>query len=170
MRWLPYDSWTLESPLKVHRLVARMQERIEPRKWVRKPWSHDHTALQATIHEQGFSARRIIHYRNAFLPILYGKFTPTETGTSIRIRMMPHPLVIGFMACPFGFLAIVGLAGLAAALEDGNWSFPAGVGVMGGLALLLVYGSFFAEADKAKLLISQVFIDVHKEAATRAKR
>jgi len=141
MKWLPYDCWTIGSPLDVPTLVAGMRERIEPTKWFRKWWSNDHTPLQGTIHDQGFSASRVIHYQNAFLPILYGKFTPNPTGTTIRVRMMLHPLVIVFMANCFGFLGICCLAGLIAAIQDGTWGVLIAASIMGGLSLLLTYAT-----------------------------
>jgi hypothetical protein len=145
-----------------------MRERIEPTKWFRKWWSSDHTPLQGTVHDRGFSASRIIGYQNSFLPVLYGKFTSTTAGTTIRVRMMPHPLVIVFMAHWFGFLGLFGLAGLIAAIQDGTWGFLVPVGIMGGFGLLLTYGAFFAEAGKAKKLISEVLLDVHKEAVKKS--
>lgn len=168
MKWLPYESWTIDSPLDVPTLVAGMRERIEPTKWFRKWWGSDHTPLQGTIHDRGFSASRVIHYRNSFLPMLYGKFLPASGGTMIRVRMMPHPLVIAFMAHWFGFLGIFGLVGLIVAIQDGTWGFLLPVGIMGGFGLILTYGAFFAEAGKAKNLISQVLLDVHKEAAHKS--
>ena len=59
------------------------------------------------------------------------------------------------------------LAGIAALVENGSWGFLGHIGIMGGFALLLTYGAFFAEAGKAKNLISQVILEIHKEAANK---
>lgn len=168
MKLLPYDSWSIESPLDVQTLVTGMTERIEPRKLFRGFSTLGHTPLQGTVSTDGFSASRIIHYRNSFLPMLYGKFTPNQQGTTIRIKMMLHPFVLAFLGVWFGMLGLFSLSGIAALLESGSWGFLRHIGFMGGIAILLTYGAFFAEAGKAKNLISQLLLEIHKEAANKS--
>ena len=170
MKWLPYDCWTVDSPLDVPALVAGMRERIEPTKWFRWPGSRDHAPLQGAIHERGFTASRIIHYRNSSLPVFYGTFTPTPRGTTIRVRMMPHPVVIVFMALWFSCLGLFGFVGSLAAVHGGTWCLLSVVGSMGAIALVAIWGGYFLEAGKTKRLLSQVFLEVHKEAADKSAR
>ena len=167
MKLLPYDSWTIDSPLDLPELVAGMTQRIEPQKWFRGLTRGALLPLQGKVDLQGFSASRIITYRNSFLPMLYGKFIPTQQGTTICIKMMLHPFVLAFLAVWFGMLGLFSLAGIAALVENGSWGFLGHIGIMGGFALLLTYGAFFAEAGKAKNLISQVILEIHKEAANK---
>jgi hypothetical protein len=159
MNWLPYDSWTVESPLDPPALVAGLQSRIEPVKWFRK-WNANHAPLQGTIGDWGFSASRVIEYRNSFLPMLYGKFIPTASGTTILIRMMPHPGVLAFMACWFGMLGLFGVVSVL----TGGWKALILIVPMAGFGFLLLYGGFFAEAGTAQKLITQALLEVHKEA------
>ena len=173
MKCLPYDCWTIESPLDVPSLVAGMQERIEPFKWFRLWFSDDIAPLEGTVHQQGFSVRRIIGYRNSFLPMLYGTFIPNPNGTTIRIRMMPHPLVVGFMVNWLGLVGLFAISGLVMIVQNGEWWLFTVASFMGGAGLLLSYGCFFAEAGKAKRLVSDIILDIHRAAvedgAPRAK-
>ncbi|MCH8512317.1 MAG: hypothetical protein LAT83_11785 [Kiritimatiellae bacterium] len=100
--------------------------------------------------------------------MLYGKFTPNQQGTTIRIKMMLHPFVLAFLGVWFGMLGLFSLSGIAALLESGSWGFLRHIGFMGGIAILLTYGAFFAEAGKAKNLISQLLLEIHKEAANKS--
>lgn len=167
MKLLPYDSWSIESPLDVQTLVAGMTERIEPCKWFQGFSSSDRTSLQGTVSAAGFSASRI-YYRNSFLPMLYGRFSPHQQGTTIRITMMLHPFVLAFLVVWFGMLGLFSIAGIAVLLESGSWDFLRHIGIMGGFAILLTYGAFFAEAGKAKKLISQVLLEIHLEATNKS--
>ena len=165
MKWLPYDSWVIDSPLDVPALVAAMRELIEPTQWFRRPGRSDHTPLQGTINDQGFTSSRIIHYRNSFLPMLYGRFIPTPAGTSIRIRMTLHPLVMAFMAYWLGMTGLFALLGVVAGFTGQTWTMGIVAGCMFLFGLGMTYAGFWAEAGKAKAILSEVLLDLHKEAA-----
>jgi hypothetical protein len=166
MKWLPYESWEVQSPLSADGLVRGMTKRIGPAKWF--GWARAHTPLQGQVHAGGFLVSRVIAYRNSFLPCIHGTFIPSDRGTTIRIRMMPHIVVIVFMACWFGMLGLFGLVGLFVLIAEGNWILLLVCGGMGAFALLLVYGGFWAEAGKAKDLLSQVLLEVHSEAVNNS--
>jgi hypothetical protein len=164
MLWLPYSSWTVEFPLDVDTLADGMRRRIERTRWFRKPWARNHTPLQGSIYARGFTATRVIHYRNSFLPVLYGQFIPHKQGTTIHIRMMLHPLVLLFLANWLGLAGVFTLIGLAVWIGGGDWIFPAIAGGMAAFAVLLTYGGFFAEATRTRELITSVFADIQREA------
>lgn len=163
MKMLPYDFWTVESPLDVPTIVAGMEERIEPTQWFRTNVNQEHSALEGRVHSMGFSVHRVIHYRNSFLPILYGKFTTTSSGTTIRIRMMPHPLVIMFMLPFLGFFALFIVFGFLSIIRGEASGELIPIGFIGGSGVLMLYGGFFAETKKTKNLISEVLLELHKE-------
>ncbi|MBK1884383.1 hypothetical protein JIN85_18340 [Luteolibacter pohnpeiensis] len=167
MNWLPYDCWTIDSPLDVPTLVPALKERIEPTKWFRTFWSNKHTPLEGQIHNGGFSASRVIHSRNSFLPILYGIFAPKQGGTIIQVRMMPHPVVIAFMSCWLGMAGLFALTGIIAALDGEDWMIGFISIGMFCFGAIITYSAFWAEAGKAKQIISEVFADIHKHEANK---
>lgn len=162
MKWLPYDSWEVQSPLSVDELVRGMSGRIRAVKWF--AWARAHTPLQGDVNSGGFRVSRVIPYANAGLPCIHGTFIPGDRGTTIRLRMMPHLVVIVFMAYWLGMLGLFGLVSVLALIGDGSWTLLLVFGGMGAFALLLVYGAFWAEAGKAKSLLSEVLLEVHREA------
>jgi 2-amino-4-hydroxy-6-hydroxymethyldihydropteridine diphosphokinase len=142
-----------------------MKQKIEPNKWLRWP-SSDHTPLQGNINEYGFTVSRIINHRNSWLPVLNGKFTPTNDGTTISITMTLHPLVLTFtlyFIVMLGFFFIIGVVEL---IDTGNWGFIATVGGMVLFVITLTLGCFWAEAQKTKDLITSVFLELQQEAGT----
>ena len=170
MKWLPYESWELASPLQVDQMVDGMARRVEPVKWFRMPWGNDHTPFQGSIHEHGFTISRVIHYSNSFLPVLNGTFIPTQSGTTIKIRMALHAFVLAFLAAWFGMLGLFGLAGILLLVSKGDWTL---IGILAGMALFAVamtWGCFWAEAGKTKRLFLELMLEIHEEAAGQSPR
>jgi len=165
MKLIPYESWEIKTPLQISQLVGAMTRKIEQPKWFRWPLNADHTLLQGTINQRGFTVSRVIHYRNSCLPVMTGKFIPYEAGTRSKIAMTLHPIVIASMAVWSGMLALFSLVGIVALVTQGQWTF---VFVTGGMAIFgvaLTCGSFWAEAGKTRDGLAQVMMDIHKEVA-----
>ncbi len=97
MKLLPYDTFTIETPDPLMRVVERLSAQIQPPRGF--SWSSDpnHTPYEGTISETGFKINRIIDYRNSFLPMIRGEFEHLPTGTLVRIKMGLHPFVIAFV-------------------------------------------------------------------------
>ena len=96
MKLLPYEIFTVETREPLPSVVDRLAAQIEaPR--IRWGFSRDHKPYQGTISETGFEIRRIIHYRNSFLPKIRGQFEATPQGTLVRIKMGLYPFVTAFL-------------------------------------------------------------------------
>ena len=104
----------------------------------------------------------MIRYRNSFLPHVCGTFIPHDTGTTIRIRMTLHPLVIAFLVCWTGFFGFFGLVGILEGTHNAIYTF-----LMPGAVMLAACAGFFMEADGTKSLLSEVIMDVQRKAANR---
>jgi hypothetical protein len=165
MRWLPCESWEIESPLSVPELVTEMTKRIEPSKWFLLPQNRSHAPLHGSIHSGGFAVSRVIRYRNSFLVALYGTFVPHQNGTTIRVRTLVHPLVRVFMAVYFGNVGMFGLFALVLEHNRMGCFFLGISGIITIAGIGFVYGIFWAEAGKSRRVLSTVLTDIHKEAA-----
>lgn len=105
-----YSSLSLEDLKSV--LEANMQEKI-PFNFVKK----DHKPYAGHLWDDYFKARRIIHYRNSFLPQINGKFVEQGDYREIKIKMTLHPFSIVFLIL-FVFFILTGF--LVLLIQDLN--------------------------------------------------
>jgi hypothetical protein len=167
VRFLPYDTFTLQTPDPLPIVLNRLAAQIEPTKTVRWHFSRHHLPYEGTLSEAGFQICRIIHYRNSFLPIIRGQFTSSPLGTSVHITMRLHPFVIAFSifwylvwyAC---FFPIWSTGSMPTAFA---WQF---LGMP--IALLLVFwGAFWTEAFRSRSDLDQMIVG-HTSLNQRAHR
>jgi len=97
MQLLPRDTFTIQSHKSLPEVIERLKEHIEAPKAIRWHFSHNHAPYEGTISSSGFEIRRIIDYRNSFLPNIRGRFDSSSAGTRIRITMGLHPFVTAFL-------------------------------------------------------------------------
>ncbi|TGL31638.1 hypothetical protein EHQ52_17070 [Leptospira koniambonensis] len=77
-----------------------------------KKWfifDRDHLPFRGSILENEFWLRRIIHYKNSFLPTIYGKIIPTSEGTTIdlRIRLTIPQIILTIFWYSFDLILIL---------------------------------------------------------------
>ena len=157
MKLWPSDRFEIATVLAREAIVAALNSRIEPRKRLRS--SSDHAPFQGEIARDGFRITRVIHYRNAFLPVVTGRFLSGPAGTRVNIRMSPHPVVTAFLwtwCSGLGLAMITVLGGLlhrqAPALPI--MAIPFGMIVFG---WALVSAGFWFEATKQKRMLIMMF-------------
>jgi hypothetical protein len=107
-----------------------------------------------SVKGNSFNLRRNINHRNSFLPRIHGRIDSVKNGPRVRIVMFMHPLVFLFT------LFWLGSAGSTAWREFGaNSALPYIPLMMFIFGLALSMGGFFAEAAKAKHLLSAALFD-----------
>ncbi len=106
---LPYRKFTIDSNLSRTEIICRLFDSIaEPRKnW--QLFENRPEIFEGELSESGFQIKRIIRYRNSFLPIINGSFSFHENGSKIMITMELHPLVLAFLALWTFPLVAIGL-------------------------------------------------------------
>jgi hypothetical protein len=115
-------------------------------------WSRDPTSppLIGIVDDDSFRVRRDIRYQNSFLPLVWGRFTSTPTGTRVNVIMFIHPLVALFMVFWLGTVGHIAFRG--ASDSPIVW----GMFVFG---VALTAGGFVPEAIKARRLLSEAMHD-----------
>lgn len=109
---LPKEDITYWTNLKEAEVLKRLAERIEPEKFRFGFFTPDKgKAYEGRIDGRKFKIKRIIFYRNSFLPLIWGSIESELGATVIRVRMRLHPLVNGFF-----WLFLVGLAAVCIAM------------------------------------------------------
>ena len=155
---LPVDSFEIETTQSPESLVNLLSRHIEPQKLFRFG-SRNHKPFQGSLSIDGFIMTRIIHYRNSFLPIIRGTFSPSPWGTKITIKMTLHPLVIAFMTMWLGSVGSMAVALCLAAIfsDDVAWPIPLAPLGMFIFGWALTSGGFWYEARQTKKNLQQLF-------------
>ncbi|HYV95199.1 MAG TPA: hypothetical protein VE978_25720 [Chitinophagales bacterium] len=120
MKVLPFENYKLISPLSEDEVIKRLAQIIEPKEtfnhffWTKnssKPY-------EGKLKDGYFKIRRIIDYRNSFLPMIMGHVSQTQAYTEIRIRMRPAKAVIIFMIFWMGVVLSVCIVVLLALIAQ----------------------------------------------------
>lgn len=153
-----YKRFTIDSPLSQEEAVERLSAVVAPTQWFSVWVDQRQELFEGFVSRDEFQINRIIQYRNSFLPILYGRFYPRETGLQIRIVMTLHPIVL-IIAVNIGLSAgLFILASLHQFVSTGNFddSLKKSVAI-----IAFFYGvfslAFGLEAVKASRLLTRLF-------------
>jgi hypothetical protein len=152
VKLLPFHRFEINSPLDRQAALAAMAAHTEDRKWFRWRWpnSKNDDRFEGQLNADGFHVRRIIGYRNSFLPVVDGVVHASGRGSRVEITMRPFVFVV----------ALVGITSLpifSIAISTGD---SLGFLIAGGL-LLFIYamtmGGFWLEAAKQEQTLRQIF-------------
>lgn len=163
---VPYERFTIYTPLGAEEALRKLEDIVEPRRYFRGWWAQDHKPYEGKVEGCHFTINRIIHYRNSFIPVVEGDIQPEVIGCSVRITMHPHILVIAFMALWMGgvsysflaslrfFVAMVMQADAQSSSLVGPFLIPAAFLVFG-YALTLI--GFKVESNKSRSFFCTLF-------------
>lgn len=156
---IPFESFYLISPIKPGPALKEVAERIEPEKFGLLAGAPVTPFVGRVIrYEDRFEIRRVIHYRNGFLPLVLGRVQRYGEGSRIQIRMRPPTFAL---VC-FCIMLVGGSVGLFMELaswwESGQFQ-PGCLFVLFWLALVyaLPTASFKFESAKAKSWLREIF-------------
>jgi hypothetical protein len=91
------ERFTINSSLNSELIRRKLLEVVEPPQ--RNIWSFRKTnkPYEGEISEYTFKIRRIINYRNSFLPVIQGRISSEGMGSKIEIEMRLHTFVFMFI-------------------------------------------------------------------------
>src|SRR2546425_2497227 len=103
---MPIYWFELEARLGTQAAIARIKELVGPPRsfWTGFSFAAGDDATPpfiGKIEGDSFRVRRDIHYRNSFLPLVWGRISSVPMGTHISVTMFLHPIVALFMAVLF---------------------------------------------------------------------
>ena len=155
MPLLPFDRFSIETSLTSDEVRNALASAAEPRKWFR--FGPGRCSFEGEVGIDSFRLRRIIGYRNSFLPDIRGRIMATNGGSTVEGTMSLHPIVLGFMIVWFGGVLLIGGAMSVAMLARGVWQ-PMVLVPLGMLAFgwILTSGAFTFEARKARALLVEM--------------
>ncbi|MDB9528814.1 hypothetical protein PN498_22670 [Oscillatoria sp. CS-180] len=157
MKLLPRDRFSIQTHQSLSEIVAILEPHIEaPR--IRWGFSRNHPPYTGSLSESGFEIRRLIHYRNSFLPKIHGRFEAGAGGTTVHITMTLHPLVLVFLVAwgSFWYTAAIPLT-LSAALTGEVHPAVALLFLVSPLAALTLFcAAFWYEAKRSRRELTQM--------------
>lgn len=149
VNWLPYHRFEIETRLTRQEALDALAAHVEPENWFRVGWpnSKNDKRFEGTITPEGFRVRRVIGYRNSFLPVISGDVQAVGGMSKVIITMRPFVFVIAFCAL-----------WCAIALSTLTSGAPALVGIaMLAFLYLMVMGGFWFEASKQEQTLREIF-------------
>jgi len=155
---LPYQKLVIEVPYSREELTRRLGREVTDRKrgW---GWSEKRAELfEGVVSDEGFQIKRIIDYRNSFLPVIQGRFYPHVKGVRVEITMRLHVAVLVFSVVWLNMVGI-GVVGVATHILTTR-SVDAVTLIPFGMLLffyLMVTIGFGVEAKKASKLLNSLF-------------
>jgi len=90
MNLIPYEHFTIHSPLPINEASARMAQRTMEKRnhtWRALTFGELTRSFKGHTDLEGFRVTPIIFYRNSFLPLIKGKYSTDDNGTAIEIIM-----------------------------------------------------------------------------------
>jgi len=121
MKYLPFEKYIFETSLSPEEVFKRISENIEPERTFRFQMlgNNYNKPYEGKIEGRNFRLKRLISYRNSFLPVLIGTVEPTLNTTYIKFRMRLIHFVLGFMILWMTIIFIVTISMLLMGLSNG---------------------------------------------------
>lgn len=151
MKWLPHHRFEIRSPLDTGVALAALASHTEPENWFRftLPNSANDERFEGQISGEAFHLRRVVGYRNSFLPVIDGTVGAARHGSVIQVRMRMFWFV-------YAFLAVWTMGALIMLASAGD------VGLIAGplfllFAYLMAMGGFWFEASRQEQTLRSIF-------------
>lgn len=104
VKWLPYNRFSFISRLSRAEALRVMATHVEPEKWFRFGGPADDRRFEGTITGDRIHMRRIIGYRNSFLPVIDMDIVGVGANAEVRVTMRPFVVVYVFGALWFSVI------------------------------------------------------------------
>lgn len=151
MRALPYHDFEIVSPLGAQAARDAISAQVDSEKVFRIGWQNRDNVkyFEGTVGTDGFHLRRIISYRNSFLPVIDGTIQGGASGSRIAVKMRMFVFVYVFGAIWAG-------AALVAIVNAGALGLAIGVGLLLFFYAMTMIG-FWLEAGKQERKLRAIF-------------
>ncbi|MDK2771532.1 MAG: hypothetical protein KYX68_04805 [Flavobacterium sp.] len=161
MIFLPKENIIYKTKLEPIEIIYRLNNVIEPYKSFRLKGilsEKEFKEYEGEIINNTYNVKRIISYRNSFLPRIEGEIIKDLSGTKINVKMKLHSLVLFFMIIWMSLTLIFFLFLLKEMIKAEKFSFeifPALLMLIFGYGMTL--GGFKYESIKSKKYFEKLF-------------
>jgi len=146
MKYLPFERLVYETPHSEDQIIAYLKDEIRSQSY------------SGSIKENSFELKRVIYYRNSFLPIIFGSIEKGTLGTRVSVRVRPHLFVLIFGGIWCGIVGLVAIIFLVVSLA--SLRFQPGMFIpllMFAFGYALIMGAFKYESRRSKKDLAQLF-------------
>ncbi len=151
---VPFRRFHLDAVATPEIVVERLRKEVRPKpgldEYSRVMWKSakpEGPVFIGKIEGYTFRIQQVVRGRNSFIPLIWGRIEPTQSGTRIDVTMFMHPFVFAF--------TLFWLGAVGYALWMNPWVPDLIMFVFG---LTLSVGGFYWEAAKAKRLLSRAVV------------
>jgi hypothetical protein len=164
-KYLPVENYVLTTKLSQQEVHNRIAANIEPREGIGLSLvpRNNSKPYEGKIYNNQFSINRIIHYKNAFLPMIKGSISTYLGQTQIAITMKPYTVVLVLIYVWMGFVGLACIGSLIAIVINGKRLFEGEYAAFGYIPfVMLVFGAaltyfaFKGESKKAKQFLADL--------------
>ncbi len=143
MKWLPFESYVIETTNLVSDLVKRLQSHTERPHVIRFELSN--SEFVGWVSENGFRIKPVIRTGASFVPELFGRFMSDQDGTRVFVEVIPSSAALAIIA------AVAGAIGMMV-FYSGPRVY---VVIIGGLFLAWLFSivGFWLEAGKSRPML-----------------
>jgi len=156
MKYLPFENINYRTKLSEDEILKRVQQLVATHK--QQVGSRNSQQYKGSLSGNTFKIKRIIHYKNSFLPRINGRIGTDDKDTIIQVKMRVQNFVMVFMSI---WMALVGIACIISfAFICGSEHFELATVIpfvmfIFGYALLI--GAFKNESNPSKKYLAQLF-------------
>ena len=97
MKYLPFEKYTYATSLNEEEVLRRISKNIEQEQTFRFSWGNREKLYEGGIKGNVFRMKRIIGYRNSFLPVLIATIESKGERSILKVKMRLIHFVLGFM-------------------------------------------------------------------------
>lgn len=148
MKLVPFHRFSFTTRLSRAAALAALGAHVEPEKWFRTTRPRDDRRFEGFIEGDALHMRRIIGYRNSFLPVVTGRIEDAPGGARVRIAMRPFIFVMVFMA--------IWLFAFGAILLSGGSDMTIFAALIVLVAYAMITGGFWFEAAKQERTLREI--------------
>ncbi len=160
MKFLPTENIVYKTRLKEEEIIRRLSDYVEPEKipGLDAFNSGSTKSYIGQINGQTFNIKRIISYRNSFLPSINGIIEKDIDGLRIKVKMRLHIFVIVLLCIWCGGVGLGILSFMTQAFSNSKLN-PESIIPFGMLifAYALTMGAFKYESTKSKKDLQKIF-------------
>ena len=158
MRFVPYEKITYKTKLGYNQIIKRIQDTIEPKKFIRLIKGNQKKAYEGKVQGNNFTINRIITFTNVFSPVIYGTITKEKDETRIDIKLKLQPVVIAVMIAWLGVVGYIFVSSLINYMMNDvlNKNFSTSLLVLA-VGYIMMTGAFKSESGKEKSKLEELF-------------
>ena len=120
MKLFPSQEATLYSVLPKAEVLDRLQYNVQPEYMGFTDKDYPAKRFEGHIEGDSFTLKRVVDYRNSFLPVIRGSLSELPRGTRVNLTLKPMRRIAIIMRLWFGAAVLVLIITIIASLTDGG--------------------------------------------------